>query len=250
MTPPSEVQAGEPPVKPGTPYRNVRIEGRGLIEVDPEESVKIKTIYLWYAYANLTIDGIVERLAKECITYCPSVPKLTPSKVHTILRDRAYIGEEVPEDVAEWVSRILRARVQDRQKGAREKAAAIQKQMDGLRGQEDRLLNMRLLGEIEGDTYAAKSTELRDRVSALKLQLDACDRGSDENADLAAKTFELSQRFAEKWLTADSASKRQILEMICLNLKLEGVSLVPEWRKPFDLLAEGLFLKNNRGDRI
>lgn len=109
---------------------------------------------------------------------------------------------------------------------------------------------MRLEGEIEADKYAVKSTELRDRMSALKLQLDACDRSSDENADLAVKTFELSQGFAEKWLTADSSAKRQILEMVCLNLKLRDVSVEFTMRKPFDLLAEGLFLKNNRGDRI
>ena len=157
---------------------------------------------------------------------------------------------KVPQDVSEWLSRILRSRVLDRQKGAREMVTAIQKQIDGLRRQEDVLLNMRLLGEIEADTYAAKATELRDRAAAMKLQRDAYDRGHDENADLAAKTFELSQRLEEKWLTADSSAKRQILEMICLNLRLDGVTLVFEMRKPFDLLAEGLLLKNSRGDKI
>src|SRR5947207_1161190 len=39
------------------------------------------------------------------------------------------------------------------------------------------------------------------------------------------------------------------LEIVCLNWTLGGVSLVPEWRKPFDLLAEGLLTKESRGDR-
>jgi hypothetical protein len=38
--------------------------------------------------------------------------------------------------------------------------------------------------------------------------------------------------------------------MLGLNLTLDGTILVPEWRKPFDLLAEGLLLKNSRGDKI
>jgi hypothetical protein len=46
------------------------------------------------------------------------------------------------------------------------------------------------------------------------------------------------------------SQKRRILEIVCLNWKLDGVSLVPEWRKPFDLLAEGLQKKDSRGDRI
>jgi site-specific DNA recombinase len=127
---------------------------------------------------------------------------------------------------------------------------AIQKQIDGLRAQEDRLLNMRLLGEIERNTFLSKATALRDRVATLKRPLDAFDRGSDEVGDVASTTFELARRLAENWLTADAPEERQILEMLCLNLKLDGVTLVPEWRKPFDLLAEGLLLKNSRGDRI
>jgi hypothetical protein len=61
-----------------------------------------------------------------------------------------------------------------------------------LREQQDRLLNLRLLDEIDADTFAAKNTNLRDRIAALSLQRDAADRGREEQADLAIKTFELS----------------------------------------------------------
>lgn len=54
----------------------------------------------------------------------------------------------------------------------------------------------------------------------------------------------------EQWLTADASNKRRILEIVCLNWKLDGVSLVPEWRKPFDLLAEGLQMKDSRAGGI
>jgi site-specific DNA recombinase len=50
--------------------------------------------------------------------------------------------------------------------------------------------------------------------------------------------------------TADYDAKRRILEIVCLNCELDGVTLVPEIRKPFDVLAEGLISKNNRGERI
>ena len=35
-----------------------------------------------------------------------------------------------------------------------------------LRAQQDRLLNLRLLEEIDADTFARKGTEMRDRISA------------------------------------------------------------------------------------
>jgi hypothetical protein len=46
------------------------------------------------------------------------------------------------------------------------------------------------------------------------------------------------------------AAKRRILEIVFLNCRLEDVNLVPTMRKPFDVLAEGLLLKNSRGDWI
>ncbi|MEI6233133.1 MAG: hypothetical protein WCT04_08780 [Planctomycetota bacterium] len=99
-------------------------------------------------------------------------------------------------------------------------------------------------------TFAAKSTELRDREKTLEIQIEATGRGRVEYTELAIKAFELSQRLEEKWTCADFQAKRQILEIICLNFTLDGVTLCPEMRKPFDVLAEGLVLKRSRGDRI
>jgi site-specific DNA recombinase len=116
--------------------------------------------------------------------------------------------------------------------------------------QQDRLLNLRLSDEIDPDTYARKPTELRDRLSAIKLQLDSVDRCHDETAELATKVFELSQTLTQQWVTADYTTKRRLLEIVFLNCVLDDVTLVPTIRKPFDVLAEGLISKNSRGDKI
>jgi hypothetical protein len=41
------------------------------------------------------------------------------------------------------------------------------------------------------------------------------------------------------------ASKRRLLEIVCLNCRLDDVTLVPTMRKPFDVLAEGLISKKS-----
>jgi hypothetical protein len=65
-------------------------------------------------------------------------------------------------------------------------------------------------------------------LASTKLQLDVLDSSRDENAELAVKAFELSQALKNKWIAADHATKRRILE---------GKTLVPTLRKPFDVLA-------------
>ncbi len=116
--------------------------------------------------------------------------------------------------------------------------------------QQDRLLNLRLAGEIDEATFARKGTEIRDRLASIKLQCDVLDRSHDENADLASKVFELSQVLRSKWLSADYDVKRRILEIVCLNCELVDTTLVPTMRKPFDVLVKGLFVQSSRGDKI
>ena len=109
---------------------------------------------------------------------------------------------------------------------------------------------MRLHRGVEGEQYKRKNRELRERESRLLLEVEVQTRDRHENADVAVKAFKLSQNLTANWDRADFDAKRRLLEIICLNLTLDGVTLCPEWRKPFDLLAEGHLSENSRGERI
>lgn len=74
-------------------YRNVRKDGRGLIAVEPETASNVKRIFQLYAYENLTLDGLVEKINVEGRVFRSSQRKFPRSSVHNILKDRAYIGE-------------------------------------------------------------------------------------------------------------------------------------------------------------
>ena len=63
------------------------------------------------------------------------------------------------------------------------------------------------------------------------------------------KVLELSQRIKKKWLKADVAEKRVILEIVCLNLVFKDASLEISMRKPFDVIVEGLNLKIGAEER-
>ena len=70
-----------------------------------------------------------------------------------------------------------------------------------------------------------------------------------ETADLAASVFELSETIRQQWLTADYDAKGRMLEIVFLNCWLDGATLVPTMRKPFDILAEGFVSEKSRGDK-
>ncbi len=102
----------------------------------------------------------------------------------------------------------------------------------------DELLNGRLAREFDQETFAHKDTELRDEEARLKAQIDAID---DHRTDeFGRRDVELSQHLRDHSLGADPAAKRRILQILSSNWTLEGGTLTPALRKPFDVLARGL----------
>jgi hypothetical protein len=74
-------------------YRNFRVDGRSLVEIDPENGPKVRRIFELYAYHNHSLDTLIKALADEGAEFTASKPRFGRSKLHTILTDRAYIGE-------------------------------------------------------------------------------------------------------------------------------------------------------------
>lgn len=336
-------------------YRNLRQEGRSIVEICPDAGPKVRRVFHLFAYENLTLDSLIERLEREGITYRPTCAKFARSSLHSMLHDRSYIGEvqyhgqwypgkheplvdhvtwsrvqeligghfyrsheltyggelikcgycgypitgerkfkqsstgeraytyyrcakynrpghprtrvreealdqqvlalfdkiRIQDDsVRDWFRAVLASQTRDQQHETRSQREELQRQVTMTLGQQARVVNLRVDGEIDAETFATKQVELRDRLAALKLQMDAVDRSNDEMADLVSKVFELSQTLREKWLTADYHCKRRILEIICLNFRLDDVTLCYEMRKPFDVLVEGLPVQWSRGERI
>ena len=74
-------------------FKNVRKDGRSVVELDEGQAKKIRNVFDLYAHQNCTIDLIGERLLREGVKYTDAQPIWPRSKIGKILRDRAYIGE-------------------------------------------------------------------------------------------------------------------------------------------------------------
>src|SRR5205085_3613891 len=89
-----------------------------------------------------------------------------------------------PESVQRLFRNALASWMTTHHSRARSRAKEVQSQLDDVRRQQERLLNLHLAGTVEEQTFTTKNLELRDRVAKLTLQMEATDRKKDENADL------------------------------------------------------------------
>ena len=216
------------------------------IEVQIDKSPKAQ-------YANVIVDGDREYVYYRCTQYHKGEHPRTRLTEGELDAQMLALFDKLRVEDAEFRDTFreqLRMATNWELGRSSQEDSELKKRHTEVVRQQGQLLNLRLLEEIDADTYAAKAQELRDEEAGLRLQIEGASRNRNETIDIAIKAFELSQNLRAKWFAADWAAKRRILEIVCLNWKLDGVSLVPEWRKPFDLLAEGLLTKDSRGDRI
>ena len=115
------------------------------------------------------------------------------------------------------------------------KANALTKFVDSQLSKED--------FEAAKHSCTMRCQEIRREMASLELE-------NDDAADLAAETFELLQDIPGLYVKAKPEVKREILEILLLNCAFDGVTLVPEWNKPFGAIAEGLILESGGPGRI
>lgn len=114
--------------------------------------------------------------------------------------DRIRIEDDQQRD---WFRRALQASTRQGQQDQEKQIAELSRRLSVLRNQQDRLLNLRLLDEIEDETYGRKNVELLDQIAETKLLLDKQERSKAEQGEVALKVFELSRTLRTQWLSAD-----------------------------------------------
>lgn len=159
-------------------------------------------------------------------------------------------GMRFEPQLADWFRSQLSDAISDLTAHRRRQATMLAKRKSELATMQDRLLNAFLAGTVEEAVYKAKSNELKAETVKAEESLAALGDVDPTRGEIALAIFDFTQNAAERWQGSNNAVRREVLDLVCLNRSLNDVSLVTTKRKPFDIFAERLDLKNSRGDRI
>ena len=153
-------------------------------------------------------------------------------------------------EIADWFRDALAAAFDDLDSHHDRQVASLRKRSTELANMQDRLLNAYLAGTVPEKTYQAKQDELVSEVRSVEESLEGVGQVEPQRGSAAVAIFDWSQNAAEIWHGSNNDDRRAILDAVCLNRAVGPVSLALTKRKPFDVLAEGLSLRESRGDRI
>ena len=132
----------------------------------------------------------------------------------------------------------------------RRQATTLAKRKTELATMQDRLLNAYLAGTVDEVAYKAKSNELKAEAAKADESLAKLGDVDPARAETALALFDWTQNAAEIWRGSNNRVRREILDSVCLNRTLGDVNLVATKRKPFDIFAKRLEIKNSRSRRI
>ncbi len=102
-------------------------------------------------------------------------------------------------------------------------------------------------GKIDQEQHQRLKEEWTQEREDVKARLAEHERAADTYTELGVQVVELCQALPERWLASEPAVKRELLDILLLNCTFDGATLAPTYRKPFDLLAEGLVCATGGG---
>ena len=120
------------------------------------------------------------------------------------------------------------------------RATSLKQKRASLRAMSDKAYEDKLRGTISEVRWLEMNQRWTEQDEALELQLQALDLHQGPAEDEAEATFKLLQRAPELFSRQTHEERARFLKTLLSNSTLVGGKVLPVYRKPFDLVAEGL----------
>ena len=104
-------------------------------------------------------------------------------------------------------------------------------------------------GTVGEEFFKSVHNDYQKELDALNYRLVNLSESVERDFDVAMKSIELSHQAESLYLRANPDQKRHLLSAVLSNCTMNGATLTPTYKKPFDLLAKGIESQNMRRGR-
>ncbi len=166
-------------------------------------------------------------------------PYLREEKVDELLSSLVK-AVQIDQDAADWIVQALRSSVSEEREYREKEVGRLQRRIKSMQGRLDQAYIDKLDGVIDESYWLDLSAKWRNEQDSLTSMLNR-HRDADRNyIDQASRILELAQQAYSLYIRQDPPEKRKLLDSLLSNCTIDGITLYPTYKKPFDLIAEGL----------
>jgi DNA invertase Pin-like site-specific DNA recombinase len=231
-------------------YRNNRADR--TIEVHPENAALVHRIFELYASGRYSLSQLKKAVQTE------NGKRISRAYLHTILTNPFYTGNfqrftepemaeklgvilqgiQIPDHVLTSLQKSLARNQGQAQNVITAQRNALQPRLSGVRRRIDQAYQDKLDGKIPEEFWERKMTEWTREERSIQDALNRLEQLTNKRLLTAQRTLELANKAYSLYLTRNPEEQAQLLRMVLLNCAIDGASVQPTYRKPFDLIFE------------
>jgi hypothetical protein len=154
----------------------------------------------------------------------------------------------IDEEVAEWLLTAIKEFDAKRQAEREQTLTRHQERQRQIQTKIDQAYDDKLAGRITEDYWTERFNGWQEELATVRAQirdLEGATFDSFKRADALLKLCRKAPQLFEKQSPDEQA---RLLKLVTSNFSWDGVTLTPTYRKPFDMLAEGLHIMSGGAD--
>ena len=144
----------------------------------------------------------------------------------------------IPDAVLESLQKALREDQDRSESWRRQERDRLQKRLAGIRARMDQAYADKLDGKIAEDFWQRKANEWQQEEQQVLLTLNGLQDAGPDRVLTANRILELANKAYFLYLRQNPAEQGKLLKIVLSNCAIDGASLYPNYRKPFDLILK------------
>jgi hypothetical protein len=143
----------------------------------------------------------------------------------------------IDQEAAEWLEDNVGDMVKADAGQLRTAKESLQKSLQAATTENEALLNLRLRGQVDDETYDRKRLEIADRQTTLRLKLEERQLSEDDLLSRLQQILRFSLTAPFVFAKASPVQRRQIAEAVASNWRVMGREPLYLAKDPFSILA-------------
>ncbi len=145
----------------------------------------------------------------------------------------------IPDDVLKSIEGSLqRDRLRLRSEAEKQRES-LQGRLNSIRRRMDQAYTDKLDGRIPEDFWQRKMSEWQQEAQRIEMAIAGLNDGASSDRLLdAQRILELANKAYFLYVTRKPAEQAELLKKVLLNCSIDGASVYPTYRKPFDMIFE------------
>ncbi|MDD3594034.1 MAG: recombinase family protein [Candidatus Gastranaerophilales bacterium] len=222
----------------------------------PEKSNKRNFAFVGMFKCSKCGSAITAEIKKEKYIYyhctgwhkkCSIKNKMIKEEIISLQLEKAMKYITIKKEHSNWLKREIKDFFSKEQEYHRDELLRLSKKIDLLKNRIDKMYIDYLDGIISKEIYLSKSKEWNEEIENNRLIIQAHDKANNNFLQRGIEIIELAENLYTKYKLLNNFEKAKLARIVLSNFYSDGENISYTYKKPFDILAEGLSFNKTLG---